>query len=72
MKNYLPERMFIYPKDVKGLTDKSLQWAQRELRKVRRKFNKPTRADVTIAEYAAFKEVPEEYIRQCLKLRIRL
>ena len=58
----VPNRIVIYPKDVANITGQDKRTARRLLARIRKQFNKPDRAYVSIDEFCAFTGLKEEKV----------
>jgi hypothetical protein len=60
--NALPHRIVIYAKDIMNITGCSSRTARRKLAEIRKKFNKPKQAYISIEEFCAFTGLREERV----------
>jgi len=67
MKKSIPQRRFIYTKDVENITGKSAQTARRLLKEIREKLGKGEEDLVTAAEFCACTGITEEELAPFLE-----
>jgi hypothetical protein len=65
--NTLPNRMVIYPKDVKNITGRADSTARRILARIRKKNKKKKGEFVTIEEFCAATGLKPEIVSQFLR-----
>ncbi|SEO05108.1 hypothetical protein SAMN05216436_13010 [bacterium A37T11] len=64
--NNMNNPLFIYPEDVVLLERRSIRYAQALLQTIRATNGKLKHQGTTVAEYAAYKGIPEEEVRKRL------
>lgn len=61
------QRLFIYPQDVEQITGRSYKTSLTILKEIRKAYNKPNTALVSVAEFCAYMNIDETEIVERIK-----